>query len=235
MGIGGVDLGPDVSEWSTTVSAPPGITVTYPTTRGGSDTSLYGSSTLVGTTRDFTAFRVSVPYSTTSGFQVTLRSTYVWSSAGGNGDGGNAGGKDNRSNPPSKNGGGNILVTDATVFVPIRPATGAPVTLKTRALSIKAGSNDFQRIVFTAGQADLGNVSMTLGALPAGLELAYPGDRQSAGLNGGTTLVGGTTDYASVRFNATKLGPGTYRIPLTLTYTAAAAAKLSEQVVLVVG
>ena len=66
-----------VREWSTTVKAPAGVSVSYPTTRGGSDTSLYGSDTLVRSTRDFTAFRLRVPYTQKASFPVTLTSTYV--------------------------------------------------------------------------------------------------------------------------------------------------------------
>lgn len=196
-----------VRDWSTTVTAPPGITVTYPTTRGGSDTSLYGSSTLVGSTKDFTAFKLKVPYTQTGSFKVVLTSTYTVGA--GNSD---------------ENGNGNnrkTFSTSATVTVPVQAATGADFTQQTTSLGIKAGSNDFQKIAFTGGPTDLARFTVRLGDLPAGLEVAYPGDRSSTGLNGDTTLVGGSSDYAGVRFIATDLKPGTYKIPVTVSYTAA--------------
>ncbi|WP_147066720.1 hypothetical protein [Terrabacter aerolatus] len=207
-----------VTDWSTTVSAPKGVTVTYPTTRGGADTSLYGSDTLVGTTRDFTSFKLKVPYTQTTSFQVVLTSRYsvgVGNSANGNGNG-------NAGNNGNGNGNSGSFTTTATVTVPVQAASGPTFTQQTTSLAIKAGSSGFERIAFTGGQADLTDFSVRLGDLPAGLEVAYPGDRASAGLNGDQTLVGGSADYVGVRFIATDLRPGTYSIPVLISYTAAA-------------
>lgn len=71
-----------VTDWSTTVSAPAGVTVTYPSTRGGRDTSLFASGTLVGGTKDFVAFRLSVPYTQTRSFTLSVTSTYRWAPSG---------------------------------------------------------------------------------------------------------------------------------------------------------
>ena len=71
-----------VTDWSTTVSAPAGVTVTYPSTRGGRDTSLFASGTLVGGTKDFVAFRLSVPYTQTRSFTLSVTSTYRWTPSG---------------------------------------------------------------------------------------------------------------------------------------------------------
>lgn len=210
-----------VTGFSTKVSAPAGVAVSYPTTRGGSDTSLYGSDTLVGQTKDFTAFKLSVPYSQTSAFQVTLTSSYV-TTPGNSGNGG--GGGENAQS----------YSTSATVTVPIVAASGPVVTLATTRVAIAAGSNGFQQIAFTAGAADLNGVTMTVGTLPPGLQIAYPGDKASAGLNGGSTLVGGTTDYAAVRLDASGLKAGTYALPVTLSYMGASAATFSGTVQLVV-
>ena len=206
-----------VSGWSTTVTAPKGVTVTYPTTRGGADTSLYGSDTLVGTTKDFTSFKLKVPYTQTTSFQVVLTSRYsvgVGNDANGNGNG-------NGGNNGNGNGNSGAFTTTATVTVPVQAATGPAFTPQTPSLSIKAGSSGFERIAFAGGQTDLADFSVRLGELPAGLEVAYPGDRASAGLNGDTTLVGGSADYVGVRFIATDLKPGTYTIPVLISYTAA--------------
>ncbi|MGO4597221.1 hypothetical protein [Terrabacter sp. 2RAF25] len=208
-----------VTDWSTTVTAPKGVTVTYPTTRGGSDTSLYGSDTLVGTTRDFTSFKLKVPYTQTSSFQVVLTSKYtvgVGNNVNGNGNG-------NGGNNGNGNGNSGAFSTTATVTVPVQAATGPAFTQQTTSLGIRAGSNGFERIAFAGGQTDLADFSVRLGELPPGLEVAYPGDRSSSGLNGDTTLVGGSVDYVGVRFIATDLEPGTYSIPVLISYTAASA------------
>jgi hypothetical protein len=205
-----------VTDWSTTVTAPEGITVAYPATRGGSDTSLYGSSTLVGSTRDFTAFKLIVPYTVTSDFTVTLTSTFV----------------DDQGN--QSNGNGNKFTTSATVTVPVRPASGPQFTKYTSTISVKAGSDRFQQIWFQGGTTDLANFTVALGSLPAGLQVAYPGDKNSSALSGGTTLVGGDTDYVAIRFNTVGLQAGSYDIPLTINFTAAAAVTASGKVTLVV-
>lgn len=214
-----------VTNWSTTVSAPAGVAITYPTTRGGSDTSLYGSATLVGTTRDFTAFKVAVPYTQTTPFQVTLVSTYT----GTCGDNGQC----------KEQGGGNDDKvrdhrTSATVTVPVQAAAGPAFTQDTTSVSIAAGSNGFHEIAFTGGQADLADVRVRLGDLPAGLAVAYPGDAAASRLAGGSSLVGGSTDHVAVRFDATGLARGSYVLSLVVDYIAAAPRSVSGTVTLVV-
>jgi hypothetical protein len=203
-----------VTDWSTTVTAPVGITVAYPATRGGRDTSLYGSSTLVGTTRDFTAFKLSVPYTVTSDFTVTLTSTFVY-------DQGNGGNVQN-------------LTSTATVTVPVRPASGPEFTQYTTTIPVKAGSDRFQQIWFLGGTTDLANFTVALGSLPAGLQVGYPSDKNSSALSGDTTLIGGDTDYVAIRFNTVGLAAGSYDIPLVITFTAATAMTASAKVTLVV-
>jgi hypothetical protein len=213
------------ADWSTTVSAPPGVTVTYPTTRGGSDTSLYGSDTLVGSTRDFTAFRLQVPHTQTAPFQITLLSTYT-DTCGDNGQCKEQGiGNDDKIRAHS---------TTATVTVPVQPATGPAFTQATASLPVAAGSNDFHDVAFTAGQADLADFTVRLGSLPPGLAVAYPGDAAASRPARGGTLTGDTTDRISVRLDATALPPGDYVVPLLISYTAAAPRTAPGTVTLVV-
>jgi hypothetical protein len=216
-----------VTDWSTTVSAPAGVTVTYPATRGGSDTSLYGSATLAGSTRDFTAFKLRVPYTQTTSFQVTLLSTYTGTCRGGDIDWcrNYRGYHDDRVRGHS---------TSATVTVPVQPATGPVFTQDTSSLSIAAGSNTFQQIAFTGGQADLAGFTVRLGPLPAGLQVGYPGDAAVSRPAGGSALVGKSSDHVAVRFDATGLAPGSYAVPLVVAYTAAAPQTVSGTVTLVV-
>lgn len=214
-----------VTRWSTTVQAPAGVTVSYPTTRGGSDTSLYGSDTLVGSTRDFTAFRVRVPYAQKTSFPVTLISTYV-DTCGDNGqcknNGGGNDGKERRHTLTS------------TIMVPVVAATGPAYTQGTTTVQVRAGSNGFAPLAFTAGQADLVDFTVSAGTLPAGLAVAYPGDGTVSRPAGGSGIIGGTTDQVALRFDATTLAKGTYTIPLSISYTAAAPRTASGTVTLVV-
>jgi putative intracellular protease/amidase len=220
-----------VTDWSTTVSAPAGITVSYPTTRGGSDTSLYGSSTLVGGTRDFTAFKLAVPYTQRTSFAVTVTSTYTgctglltcldqwWH------DGNRSWWWANGIRPTT---------ITTTVTVPVVAATGAPFSQDTTTVTTAAGSSSFQAIAFTGGQTDLAGFTVQAGALPAGLAVAYQGDGTVATLNGGSTLLGRSSDHVSLRFDATGLAPGRYVVPLTIRYTAAAPVTAAGTVTLVV-
>lgn len=214
-----------VTDWSTTVTAPAGVTVTYPTTRGGSDTSLYGSDTLVGSTQDFTAFKLRVPYTQTTSFPITLTSTYT-STCGDNGQ-------------CKDQGGGNDdkvrdLSTTATVTVPVVPATGPAFTQTTTSLTVPAGSNAFHQLSFTGGQADLADFTVRLGGLPAGLTVAYPADAAVSRPARGPALLGRTTDQVAVRLDATGLSRGTYTVPLVIGYTAATARTAPGTVTLVV-
>ena len=214
-----------VTNWSTTVTAPAGVTVTYPTTRGGSDTSLYGSDTLVGSTQDFTAFKLRVPYAQTMSFPITLHSTYT-STCGDNGQcKEQGGGNDDKVRDRS---------TTATVTVPVVPATGPAFTQTTTTLTVPAGSNTFHQLAFTGGQADLADFTVRLGSVPAGLKVAYPADATVSRPAGGTALVGRTTDTVAVGLDATGLARGTYAVPLVISYTAATPGTASGTVTLVV-
>ena len=220
-----------VTDWSTTVAAPAGVTVTYPTTRGGSDTSLYGSATLVGSVTDFTAFKLSVPYTQRTSFTVTVTSTYMgctglltcldqllrsgdrstWLAAG------------------IRQG-----TTTATVTVPVQAAVGVPFTQNTTEVPVAAGSSSFHKIAFTGGQTDLAGFTVRAGTLPTGLAVTYPGDGSAATLNGSSSLLGRSADYVSLRFVTTGLAPGRYVVPLTISYTAAAPVTTVGTVTLVV-
>ena len=191
-----------VTDWSTTVSAPAGVTVEYPTTRGGSDTSLSGSDTLVAKVRDFTAFRLSVPYSQTSNFKITVTSTYRLTGEGASTE---------------------QFTYSTEITVPVKAASGAAYTQKTSRLAMEAGSVGWAQLTFQAGKGDLGNFTVQLGELPAGLSVTYPGDGDRSGLHRNSDLIGRTTDHVAIRFDATGLSKGTYRIPMTIRYEAATA------------
>jgi hypothetical protein len=219
-----------VVDWSTTVTAPAGVSVSYPTTRGGADTSLYGSAVLAAGMRDYAAFKVKVPYTQTTNFSVTLTSTY-WGCTGLTtcvtalltGDRASwllAGAKQ--------------VTLTTTVTVPVVPATGAPFTQNTTRLTAGTSGGPFQQVSFTGGQTDLAGFTVRAGTLPPGLEVSYPSDGTVATLNGGSALGGGTTDYVGMRFTANGIAPGTYTVPLVITYTAAAPVTTTGAVTVVV-
>ncbi len=214
-----------VTKWSTTVTAPPGVTVRYPTTRGGADTSLYGSDTLVGSTRDFTAFKVQVPHTQRSSFPLTVVSTYTDTCDDNGQCKNNGGGNDDKARDFS---------TTVTVTVPVVPATGPDFTQGTTDLTVPAGSNAFAQLAFSAGQADLADFTVRAGRLPAGLGVGYPGDATVSRPAGGPALIGRSTDQVAVRLDTTDMTPGTYTLPLVISYTAASPRSASGTVTLVV-
>ncbi|SDF53755.1 hypothetical protein SAMN05660485_03573 [Blastococcus fimeti] len=214
-----------VTNWSTTVSAPAGVTVSYPTTRGGADTSLYGSETLVGSTRDFTAFKVQVPHTQRSSFPLTVVSAYT-STCGDNGQCKEVGsGNDDKARDFS---------TTVTVTVPVVPATGPDFTQGTTDLTVPAGSNAFVQLAFSAGQADLADFTVRAGRLPAGLVVGYPGDAAVSRPAMGPALIGRSTDQVALRLDTTGMTRGTYTLPLVIAYTSAAPRTASGTVTLVV-
>lgn len=238
-----------VSDWSTKVTAPADVKVTYPTTRGGGDTSLYGNSILVGGTKDVTAFRLNVPYTRSGVFPVTLTTTYTYVDAGttSNWWSGYQGWQSANQGPQSGwqdqsdadhdywgNGRGyqypgNCVpaapvtqTVTATVLVPVVPASGAAFTQTTTRASVKAGTASWVNVGFTGGTGDLADFAVAAGTpLPTGALVGYPGDRASAGLAGDASLVGEASDYVALRFDATKVPVGSYLIPLVIRYTAA--------------
>ena len=114
------------------------------------------------------------------------------------------------------------------------PAVGAPFTQRTTELAVASSSSGFQQIAFAGGQTDLADFSVRVGTLPAGLTVAYPGDRPASTLNSGTSLRGGSTDHVGIRFVATGVPPGRYAVPLTISYTAASPITTTGTVTLVV-
>ncbi|SOE00187.1 hypothetical protein [Blastococcus haudaquaticus] len=214
-----------VTNWSTTVSAPAGVTVSYPTTRGGADTSLYGSESLVGSTRDFTAFKLQVPYTQRTSFPLTVVSTYT-STCGDNGQCKEVGGgNDDKARDFS---------TTVTVTVPVVPATGPDFIQDTTSLTVPASSDAFAQLAFSAGQADLADFTVRAGRLPAGLVVGYPGDAPASRPAGGAALIGRSTDQVALRLDTTGMARGTYTLPLVISYTAATPRTASGTVTLVV-
>ena len=70
----------NITSFRVTAAPPAGVTVSYPSDRAY--TSLYGSSSLAKNTQDFTAIKVSVPYSASG--SVTLPLTVTWKNGSSN-------------------------------------------------------------------------------------------------------------------------------------------------------
>src|SRR4029450_2872122 len=103
----------------------------------------------------------------------------------------------------------------------VTPAVGPAFTQDTTPVPVGAGSNTFQQLSFTGGQADLADFTVRLGALPPGLAVGYPGDASVSRPTAGGSLLGRSTDTVAVRFDVTRPAPGSYRGPLVMRETGA--------------
>ena len=205
---------PDTAlEFAVTGSAPDGFEVGYPADR--SDTSLYGSSSLAGDTQDFTAFRLTVPYSATGTATVTLDATWR------NGNSGNGVGL------------GSKGASTTTLDIPIEPYTGPDLTQVTTSVTVPRSTPTWVKLAFTAEAPLLQDLRVTA-AGPSGLTIGYPADGTSSGLEGGAALHGGDTDVAGMRLDASKLAPGTYALTVTASYRMLQPATTIGRVILVV-
>ena len=188
------EAGTTVDNFTVSATAPAGVTVGYPA--GRSTTSLYGSSTLVKKTQDFSAFRVSAPYAATG--SVTLQLHTTWTEDHGHRD---------------------DVSMDSTLVVPLTPYTGPDLSWSTTSADVLRNTPTWVSVALRAGAPRLDHVEITI-AGPAGLGVAYPGGRASSGLNDGPSLLAGAFDHADVHLDASALTPGTYDLTVTAAYDA---------------
>ena len=196
-----------IDEFAMTVTAPADYTVAYP--GGRSSSSLYGSSSLAKNVEDFGAFSLTAPYN--SDASVTLQLHASWTRA-----------NDHKSG-----------AVDTTLTVPLTTYAGPPFTLTTTSVSVSHDTPAWVQLALTGKAPSVDDVRFTV-AGPDGLGIVYPGDGTSAGLNGGSGVVAGASDYAGVRLDASALAPGTYPLTVTVSYRDSASETWTGRVSLVV-
>ncbi|GGK34828.1 hypothetical protein GCM10010124_29360 [Pilimelia terevasa] len=106
----------------------------------------------------------------------------------------------------------------ALVTIPVSLALGAGVTQKTTALSVARGTPGWIKIAYAGTRPGMNNFRVAL-TPPANLTVTYPNGAGSAGLNANSALLVGTEDFAAVYLDASKLNAGTYKVPVTATYS----------------
>ena len=186
-----------VLEFAVEAIAPPGFEVAYPA--GRVDTSLDGSSSLAGSTQDFTAFRLTVPYSASGSAVVTLDASWR------NGNNGNGVGLGSKGS------------STTTITIPLVPYTGPDLTQVTTSVTVPRSTTTWVKLAFTAEAPRLQDFRLTASG-PVGLTIGYPADGTSSGLGAGADLQGGDTDATWVRLDASQLAPGTYTLAFTASY-----------------
>lgn len=196
-----------ISDFKVTAAPPPGVTVAYPS--GRAFTSLYGSSSLVEKTEDFTALKITIPYTIAPGnLRIPLVATWNY-------DG----------EPDSK---------AMTLTIPLTPYVGTTnLTQLTSSVTVDRSTPTWVQVRFRGAAPSLDTFRVTATG-PAGLGIVYPGDGTSAGLNGSSTLYKGLEDYTAFRVDASQLEPGTYALDLRETFNRPGAVTSTGTVSLVV-
>lgn len=186
----------DVYNFAVTIDAPKDYVVSYPS--GRAFTSLYGSSSLAGGTEDFTAFKISVPYSAHGAAVITLNVAWTTSSTtSGNSGSGSSGNEQ----------------LNANLKIPLKDYQGISLNLLTNSVDVSRTSAAYVAVHFEGLAPSLNNFTVTVSA-PTGIIVTYPSNGSTSGLNGGTSLFNGIPDFVAFHIDASGVPPGTY--PLTL-------------------
>jgi len=199
----------DVCNVQMTVAGP-GLTITYPANTG-SYTSFYTADALATSNMDYVAFNVTVPGSVTSPVALSFTVSYLQLPPGQIKKDDDL--KTKKFDCKGPKGSETVAAT-----LPVTPASGAAVLLKTTAVSVPRATPAWANLTFRGTRPNMGNFRVTLSP-PDGLTVTYPGDGTSAGLSAGAALPVAADDFVAVRLDASGMAPGTYQVPVHATYT----------------
>ncbi|MDG6104081.1 hypothetical protein Daura_12420 [Dactylosporangium aurantiacum] len=177
-----------------------GVTVTYPTNTGTYSSLSKGDSLAPGHI-DYVAFHLSVATSKlVSLTPVTLNYTYVEKADG------------------ATTCTGTKRSGSQTATLPIVSVTGDAVTQKTSSVTVPKKTPVWSQLVFQARKGGVDDLRVTVSGGPAGLVVSYPQERAYTQLNAGAALPVGTDDHAAVKFDATNVAAGTYKLTVKQSY-----------------
>jgi hypothetical protein len=182
--------GGDAEDFQVTVKNPdPGWEIRYPENTG-SYTSTWGDSTLSDGEIDFTAIHVTVPYGAGKDAKLHLDASYS---------------TDGKTHSQS-----------FQVKVPVADYTGDDLTQAGGDATIDGSG--WVQVPFLGNAPRLDDFQMT--ASPsAGMTVSYPSDGASTSLAHDARLEGGESDYAAFFLDVSGTTPGTYTVPLRVTYS----------------
>ena len=187
--------GGEVTDFRLTAEAPAGVEVTYPENTPGF-TGLMNGHVLSEKELDFTALKVSVPYSQTKKFKIKLLVSYT------------ADGQAIEDN------------FDVTVKVAEYQANQDIAQVTDSADPIPAGESMWVKVDFTGLAPTIDDFQLVVSD-SAGLSVSYPEPRSSTSLRHDSFLEDNETDFAAFRVDAIGVVPGTYNLGLTVSYTKA--------------
>lgn len=201
--------GGEVTNFKVAATAPSGVEVAYPENTPGF-TGLMNGHVLSEKEMDFSALKVTVPYSQTKKFKIQLSVSY--------------------------NADGAQIEDTFDVTVPVATYTAPQdLALVTDSLgSIPVDYSDWMEVSYT-GLAPMVEAFDVVVSDPAGLTVSYPSAGSSTSLSFNNTLEDNETDFAAFMVDTTGAAPGTYTLGLKVSYTMAGTPKtLDGTVVLTV-
>ncbi len=191
--------GGDVTNFKVVAEAPSGVEVTYPDNTPGY-TGLMNGHVLSEKEMDFTALQVSVPYSQTKKFKITLLVSYDVE--------------------------GTTVENEFDLTVPVAEYKAdqdlAQVTDSIG--SMASGEAVWFDVLFTGLAPVMDNFDVVVSDA-AGLTVTYPQAHSSTSLYFNNVLEDNETDFAAIHVDTRGAAPGTYNLGLKVSYTMAGQAK----------
>lgn len=105
-----------------------------------------------------------------------------------------------------------------TATLPVISATGDAITQKTSTVTVPKKTPVWSQLVFQARKAGVDDLRVTVSGGPGGLVVSYPQERAYTSPNAAASLAVGTDDYTAVKFDATNVAAGTYKLTVKQTY-----------------
>jgi hypothetical protein len=107
----------------------------------------------------------------------------------------------------------------STATLPVVAVTGDAVVQKTTTVTVPKATPVWSQLVFQSRRAGVDNLQVTVAGGPTGLVVSYPQNTGTyTSLSKGSSLAVGTDDYAAVKFDATGVAAGTYKLTVKLAY-----------------
>ncbi|WP_433218527.1 hypothetical protein ACQP00_12725 [Dactylosporangium sp. CS-047395] len=113
---------------------------------------------------------------------------------------------------------GTAKTGSTTATLPVVAVSGDAVVQKTTTVTVPKATPVWQQVVFQSRKSGVDNLQISVSGGPSGLVVSYPADRTYTQLNKGAGLAVGTDDFAAVKFDATNVAAGTYKLTVKLSY-----------------
>ncbi|MFI5909457.1 hypothetical protein [Dactylosporangium sp. NPDC051541] len=114
---------------------------------------------------------------------------------------------------------GTAKTGSVTATLPVVSVSGDAVVQKTTQVTVPKATPVWSQLVFQSRKAGVDNLQVTVSGGPTGLVVSYPQNTGTfTSLSKGSSLAVGTDDFAAVKFDATNVAAGTYKLTVSLKY-----------------